>query len=70
MAMDPLFDRLGTGGDGVLNCGAPRCAVCWLWPRPGEGRTTWLARLRAHPTPRYVRHVRIAPPVHARRSPE
>jgi len=70
MVMDLLPNRPGTGGDGVLTCGVPRCEVCWLWPRPDKGRADWLARLRAHPTPPYGRVVRFAPPARARRSPE
>jgi hypothetical protein len=64
-----MSDRPGGGGDGVLACGDPRCAVCWRWPRPGEGRADWLVRLRAHPTPPYVRLMRIAPPLHSQCSP-
>ena len=56
--MSPLSDHPGDGGAGVLNCGDPYCGVCWLWPRPGEGRAAWLTRLRAHPTPRPVALVR------------
>jgi len=59
--MSPMSDHPGGGSDGVLNCGDPYCEVCWLWPRPGEGWGDWLTRLRAHPTPRSVDLLRIAP---------
>src|SRR5687768_16892344 len=45
-------DRPRDAADTVLLCLDPGCGVCWLWPRVGETRADWLARLSAWPDPR------------------
>jgi hypothetical protein len=58
MATRPMSNRFGASDDDKQICGNPRCDVCWLWPRAGESKAAWLARLRARPTPRYLRVLR------------
>ena len=41
------LDGPGVLSDPTLRCLDPTCAVCWLWPRSGESRVDWLARLMA-----------------------
>jgi hypothetical protein len=45
MTLRAWFAASGAGGNDDLLCTDPSCSVCWLWPRAGEERAEWLARL-------------------------
>lgn len=45
MALRSVFDPPDADGNDDLLCTDPSCQVCWLWPRMGEERGEWMARL-------------------------